>query len=416
MSTSTFRLASRTAAATTSPETKSAAIESPAGKPSAAAIEAGEHRERAGEIASEVERVREQRIAAVEARAAQRDHRARRVDREDERDRRERPPRRLDLELDDAGEPQDRDDRDDDADGDEEAGLGERGEVLRLPVAVRVAAIRGPHRDGDGEERQERSREVGSRMRSLGEQPEARAREPGDELDRDEETGGPDRDERGAPLRRHGRKATASADGRVERPAVGHALELVLAALLERDPRPGDEVAHRPRHEHLARLGERRRRARRCARRSRRSPSARRVTSPAWSPQRTSRPLRRTSSRICHAQRIARAGPSNVARMPSPAVSSSRPPRSASALPHACSKRSSSDAPAPVAELARVLGRADDVDEEHRREHAIRIVRLRSRAGDELLDRADEVRVRAGASGRRCPARRVAHRRMCSAR
>ena len=38
MSTSTFRLASRTAAATTSPDTNSAAIESPAGTSSAAAM------------------------------------------------------------------------------------------------------------------------------------------------------------------------------------------------------------------------------------------------------------------------------------------------------------------------------------------------------------------------------------------
>ncbi len=41
-------------------------------------------------------------------------------------------------------------------------------------------------------------------MRRLREQAEARAREPGHELDRDEEAGGPDRDERGTPLRRHG--------------------------------------------------------------------------------------------------------------------------------------------------------------------------------------------------------------------
>ena len=76
-------------------------------------------------------------------------------------------------------------------------------------MPVRVAAIRGTNRDGHREERQQRGREVGSRVRRLGEQPEARAREPGDELDHDEETRGPDRDERGAPLRRHAPKARA---------------------------------------------------------------------------------------------------------------------------------------------------------------------------------------------------------------
>ena len=70
-----------------------------------------------------------------------------------------------------------------------------------------MASIGGTNRDRDGEEREQRRGEVGSRVRRLREQPEARAREPGDELDRDEEAGGPDRDERGAPLRRHGRKA-----------------------------------------------------------------------------------------------------------------------------------------------------------------------------------------------------------------
>ncbi len=112
MSTSTFRLASRTAAATTSPDTKSAAIESPAGNAERCRDQTGEHGDRPGEVAAEVERVREQRIAAVEACAAQRDHRSRPVDDEHEPDRRERPPRRLDVELDDARKTQDRRDGD----------------------------------------------------------------------------------------------------------------------------------------------------------------------------------------------------------------------------------------------------------------------------------------------------------------
>ncbi len=63
------------------------------------------------------------------------------------------------------------------ADEDEEACLGERREVLRLPVTVRVTAVGGPNRDGDGEEREQRCGEVGTRMRGLGEQAEARARQ-----------------------------------------------------------------------------------------------------------------------------------------------------------------------------------------------------------------------------------------------
>ena len=165
--------------------------------------EAGENGDRPCEVAPEVERVGEQRVAAVEPGAAERDHRPRRVDREHERDRRERPPGRVDVELDDTGQAQDRGDGDADADEDEEAGLGERGEVLRLRVSVGMASVGGAHGHGDGEEREQRRSEVRPRVRGLGEQAEARAREAGDELDDDEETRGPDRDERGAPLRRH---------------------------------------------------------------------------------------------------------------------------------------------------------------------------------------------------------------------
>ena len=70
--------------------------------------EAGENGDRPCEVAPEVERVGEQRVAAVEPGAAERDHRPRRVDREHERDRRERPPGRVDVELDDTGQAQDR--------------------------------------------------------------------------------------------------------------------------------------------------------------------------------------------------------------------------------------------------------------------------------------------------------------------
>ncbi len=74
----------------------------PRGEAERSGNEAGEHRERPGEVAPEVERVRAQRLAVVRPRGPRRNHRPRRVDREDERDRRERPPGRLDLELHDA--------------------------------------------------------------------------------------------------------------------------------------------------------------------------------------------------------------------------------------------------------------------------------------------------------------------------
>src|SRR2546423_15239087 len=45
---------------------------------------------------------------------------------------------------------------------------------------------------------------------------------------------------------------------RIQPPPPRDALQLVLAALLEGDPGAGHEVAHRARHEHLARLRERR--------------------------------------------------------------------------------------------------------------------------------------------------------------
>ena len=192
--------------------------------------EAGEDGERAREVAAEVECVREQRIAAIAAGGAGRDRRPRGVDRDDERDRGERPPGRVHLELDRARESRDCEAGDDEADHDQEAGLGERGEVLGLPVAEGVPAIGGPHGDGDREERQQRRGEVGPGVRGLGEQAQARARDSGDELDDDEEARGPDRDERGAPLRRHARKATASVGRRVERPAVALVLELAHIA------------------------------------------------------------------------------------------------------------------------------------------------------------------------------------------
>ncbi len=133
--------------------------------------EAGEDGERPGEVAPEVERVR--RAARRCGRAARRVARpssARRRSRA-----RARPPRtstrsgrRRTRRRRPGGGSRRR--RCTTLTSDEEAGLGERGEVLRLRVAVGVAAVGGAHGDGDGEEREQRRGEVRPRVRRLGEQ------------------------------------------------------------------------------------------------------------------------------------------------------------------------------------------------------------------------------------------------------
>ena len=178
--------------------------------------QADEDRERADEVAPEVKCVREQRVAVMASARTQGDDRPGRIDRDHEGDRSEGPPGRIDLHVDDSGEPRDCEAADHEADGDEKARLGERGEVLRLRVPEGVTAIGGPDGDRHREERHQRRGQVRPRVRRLREEAEAPARDSRDELDRDQEAGGPDRDERGAPLRRHARKATASAGRRVQ--------------------------------------------------------------------------------------------------------------------------------------------------------------------------------------------------------
>ena len=56
---------------------------------------------------------------------------------------------------------------------DEDRGLAERGEVLRLAVPVLVAEVGRARRDADREERQQRRDEIGARVRRLREQAEA---------------------------------------------------------------------------------------------------------------------------------------------------------------------------------------------------------------------------------------------------
>ena len=79
----------------------------------------------------------------------------------------------------------------------------ERREMLGLPVAVLVAGIGGAHGDADGEEREQRSDEIGAGMGGLGDEAEAVRREAGAELQRDERERREHRPERGLPLGLH---------------------------------------------------------------------------------------------------------------------------------------------------------------------------------------------------------------------
>ena len=107
-------------------------------------------------------------------------------------------------------------------------------------------------------------------------------------------------------------------------PDPGNALELVLTAVLELDPRPRHQILDRGGHKYLTR--------------GRRVGDAGAdvygetcdivVTDfnlPVCTPTRTSMASARTASRMAMAQWMARPGPSNVARNPSPAVLTSFP-------------------------------------------------------------------------------------------
>ena len=72
-------------------------------------------------------------------------------------------------------------------------------------------------RDADGHEGQQRRDQVGAGVRRLGEQAEAVGRDPGQELDRDQDAGGDDRDERGAALGAHDAEGSHNAEGPLSR-------------------------------------------------------------------------------------------------------------------------------------------------------------------------------------------------------
>ena len=136
--------------------------------------------------------------------------------------------------------------------------------------------------------------------------------------------------------------------------------------------------------------GRARRPARRCAPRCRATSSPRELDLAgvdAGADLEPERPNARPP--IALAQRTARAGPSNVARKPSPAVSTSRPRKRSSSARTSAWCCSSSSRQRAVAERGRALGRADDVGEQHRRQDAVGL-RRRAHPGQELLDLVGE--------------------------
>jgi hypothetical protein len=154
-----------------------------------------------------VERARAEGRALVLPRRTQGDRRPGGVDRDHEEDDEECPPGRLDLGR-AFDQPADRDVHDRQRRSDEDRGLGERREVLGLPVPVLVPDVCRPDGDTDREERQERGHEVGARVRRLGEEAQAPGGQAGDELDGDQDDCRADRDKGDAPLRAHGHRLT----------------------------------------------------------------------------------------------------------------------------------------------------------------------------------------------------------------
>ena len=110
--------------------------------------------------------------------------------------------------------------------------------------------------------------------------------------------------------------------------------------------------------------------------------------SPVCSPLRTSISSGRTRSMIAEAQRTARAGPSKVARNPSPNVFTSRPRKRASSCDSVVVP-TAQNTPVAVAKFGGTLRRADDVGEKYRRQHAVWLSSS-SRPGQELLDLVDD--------------------------
>ena len=158
--------------------------------------------------------------------------------------------------------------------------------------------------------------------------------------------------------------------------------QFVLSSVLELNARPCNQILHGGRNQNLARSGQ----GRYSLPDVNGDPSdvwPRRSISPVWSPARISSPRRAPPSRMA-AQRIARAGPSKVARKPSPVALISRPLKRASCrrtMASCASNRSPQDR---SPEHAARSG-FHNVGEQNGGEHPV-VVGLDAVAGQKLLD------------------------------
>jgi hypothetical protein len=150
-----------------------------------------------------VQCVRAERRASIATGGPVRNDGAAEVDRDDDREDGERVPRRLDARRAEADEVGDGPPDDDEAGGDENRGLSERGEMLRLAVPVGVGDVGRSLGNPEREEGQQRRNEIGAGVDRLREQAEAVRGDAGDELDRDQAAGGEDGNERCSPLWSH---------------------------------------------------------------------------------------------------------------------------------------------------------------------------------------------------------------------
>ena len=132
-------------------------------------------------------------------------------------DHEQRPPARVDLARREPEQPPKRAPGDHEAGDDEDRRLAERGEVLGLAVTIGVTRIGGAPGDAERDEGQDRRDEVGSGVRRLREQAETVRGDPCQELDRNQQAGGDDRDKRGTSLGGHDAEGSHNARGPLSR-------------------------------------------------------------------------------------------------------------------------------------------------------------------------------------------------------
>ena len=135
--------------------------------PGANAEQPAEHRNRTGEVACEVNSVCLQRGRAIAPADAQRHQHPAEVDADHDRESKQRVPLRVHRSRRQPGQVRDGPPADEDGGDDEDRGLGQRRQMLRLPVTIGVAGIGGAPRDADREEREERRDEVDAGVRRL---------------------------------------------------------------------------------------------------------------------------------------------------------------------------------------------------------------------------------------------------------